>query len=214
MITTELLKIAEKLKGSTKMAKISLPSPGHPILKNNSYIGLPVNGPKQSAEIKQYRELARKIAIYNDEIPPDSDLQDRGEFHITLINPKEYRKFDKQTQKKILEAAKDLSTEDLTLQGLGSAKSADGKDIAYFIVVSWPSADQFRENLGLGKYEYHITLGFRNKDVFEHTAFPQGHQGSKTLKGKKSIVLPHHNLELYDEVVQILDKQDGTNSET
>lgn len=209
---TSLLKIVNEIKGMKKIGKLYFPPPGYPILKNNSYLGLRVPGPDQSQEIKQYRDLARKVAIYNNEIPSDSDLQDRGEFHITVINPKEYRNLGKQKQKELLAAAKNLSTDDLTLHGLGSAKSHDDKDIAYFIVVDWPSADNFRDQFGLGKYEYHITLGFRNRDVFPHTAFKKEHKGPKNLKGKESIILPHHNLELYDEVIKLLDIEDGANT--
>eukprot|EP00177_Eucheuma_denticulatum_P005551 GFKZ01010091.1.p1 GENE.GFKZ01010091.1~~GFKZ01010091.1.p1 ORF type:complete len:617 (-),score=74.29 GFKZ01010091.1:1924-3774(-) len=39
---------------------------------------------------------------------------------------------------------------------------------AFFVVLHWPAADSLRRQLGLGPVDFHITLGFTDKDI--HTA--------------------------------------------
>jgi hypothetical protein len=41
----------------------------------------------------------------------------------------------------------------------------DKEDVAYFVVLDWDSANQYRMELGLPKKDFHITLGFERNDV-------------------------------------------------
>lgn len=58
--------------------------------------------------------------------------------------------------------------------GLGMVE--EGENAAWFKVISWPSANLFREDLGLPSADFHITLGFRYKDIHG------------VSKGKKSLM--------------------------
>lgn len=156
----------------------------------NSYLGLPL---VLSNALVEYREKANEFARKAGEISFEESLKDRGEFHITVINPQEFKQI-KLSQQEILKLAQEVTTDDLIFEGLGRAYSLSQKDVAYFIVCTWPSADHFRQKLNLPSYEYHLTLGFKEKDVFPHTAFPKNYSGKKSLKGKKSIIVPHSKI--------------------
>ena len=80
--------------------------------------------------------------------------RDRGKFHMTLIAPREtFKNFD---------GLFDITFE-TTLLGLGFAES--GTDRAYFIVADCPKGDEVRDNLSLKKRDFHITLGFDERDI-------------------------------------------------
>jgi hypothetical protein len=87
---------------------------------------------------------------------------------VTVINKfesKDLPRSDTDDKPRILDAAKQrISCHDLTVIGVGSAKRASS--VAYFLALSWPSAMQFRSELGLPTVDFHITLGFDNADVF------------------------------------------------
>lgn len=53
---------------------------------------------------------------------------------------------------------------DCTARGRGDGKGAVPGE-AYFAVVDWPEAAELRRELGLEWHEFHITLGFADKDV-------------------------------------------------
>lgn len=40
-----------------------------------------------------------------------------------------------------------------------------GVNEAYFAVIEWPAADLLRRQLGLGPADFHVTLGFKDKDI-------------------------------------------------
>ena len=47
--------------------------------------------------------------------------------------------------------------------GLGVIQ--EGKDEAYFVLVDWPSANEWRKEMGLGEKDFHITVGYQYNDV-------------------------------------------------
>jgi tRNA nucleotidyltransferase (CCA-adding enzyme) len=98
---------------------------------------------------------------------PEAGLKDRGEFHITVINPDETRELmDRkgwtiERLRSEIEGHRFQSRPDYRCLG----RAEDGENAVYFIVVKWPEAQEFRERLGLGPYDFHITLGFRTNDI-------------------------------------------------
>lgn len=83
--------------------------------------------------------------------------RDHKKFHMTLINPYEYKAVD---QSKI----KLGDTLTITLKGLGRVAKADKE--AYFVVVESSKAQHHRQQLALAEKDFHITLGFKPEDVF------------------------------------------------
>lgn len=80
--------------------------------------------------------------------------RDRGKFHMTLIAPREtFENFDELF---------DISFE-TTLLGIGCAES--GLDRAYYIVANCPKGDEIRDVLNLKKRDFHVTLGFDERDI-------------------------------------------------
>jgi hypothetical protein len=83
--------------------------------------------------------------------------RDHNQFHMTLINPYEYKAID-QSKIKLGE------TFSITLKGLGRV-SKEHKE-TYFVVVNSGTAQSHRQQLKLPNKDFHITLGFKPEDVF------------------------------------------------
>ena len=54
---------------------------------------------------------------------------------------------------------------EMKILGIGRVKK--GNDDVFFLVVTWDAANNLREALGLEKKDFHITLGFANKDLHD-----------------------------------------------
>jgi len=94
----------------------------------------------------------------------------RGEYHVTVVDIPD---------SKALKAIKGLSNSQFdawlkslngqTIPGkwksLGVGSVSKGADTAYFEVISWPEAQAWRKELGLGEKDLHITIGFKGSDV-------------------------------------------------
>jgi len=97
--------------------------------------------------------------------------RDQQGFHVTLINPFEYKKLIKNKQKVAL--GKSIN---LTLQGLGTvattsanvASHASKQDNtqSYFVIVSSFEGEKFRQHYGLKAKDFHATLGFNPHDIY------------------------------------------------
>lgn len=48
---------------------------------------------------------------------------------------------------------------------LGIGKAVQGEDEVYYMVVDWPSAVELRTLLGMPEKDFHITIGFKKKDL-------------------------------------------------
>jgi len=83
--------------------------------------------------------------------------RDHSQFHMTLINPYEYKEIDRSKVK-----LGEIYT--ITLKGLG--RVARGNKETYFVVVDSSKAQLHRQQLGLAEKDFHITLGFKPEDVF------------------------------------------------
>lgn len=93
----------------------------------------------------------------------NKDERDGGRaFHVTLIDPKETRQLRK--------AGVDLSEIEngevnAVPQGVGKQVDPESGNETWFITAESPQADALRGKLGLGEKDYHITLGFTQKDI-------------------------------------------------
>lgn len=109
--------------------------------------------------------------------------RDNGEYHITVINVIEYNKLikkmgmDKFTES--LQKVLSFEIDDMKLLGLGSASRKENK--AYFVVCESDKLDSVLSRYELGKKDFHITLGFKYKDVF-------GVRKNETLSKKSSFL--------------------------
>ena len=94
--------------------------------------------------------------------------RDHGSYHTTVINVMEYNSLAKKEgmDKFInsLESSLKYEIDDFKMMGIGTAEKNVNR--AYFVVCKSDKLDQIRERYGLPKYDFHITLGFKWKDVF------------------------------------------------
>lgn len=114
----------------------------------NGYLAVPVSRPNLGEE---------------ESLLPKS-LNNRGEYHITVIRPPEMKALKKAG--KIFENHSTVMIPGSPhYRGLGKATS--GANEAYFMVVDWPEAQEFRAQLGLPQLDFHITIGFTEKDIHD-----------------------------------------------
>lgn len=88
--------------------------------------------------------------------------RDGDKYHLTILTPQEYRLVDQN----VIDHYIGLNVE-LNLLGLGCAKN--GKNEAFYIVVSCIAASNLRKDLNLESRDFHITLGFYPKDVYDQS---------------------------------------------
>ena len=94
--------------------------------------------------------------------------RDSGHYHITLINVIEFNRLSKSMgiDKFInsLEPIFKYEIDDLKMMGVGTATKNENR--AYFVVINSDKLDAIRDRYELPKQDFHITLGFKFKDVF------------------------------------------------
>ena len=102
---------------------------------------------------------------------PEPGLKTRGEYHITIVSPPELSSAIKNGTWGSISAVAELA-KDWKITGepkyvcIGKQEKDD--NAAYFIVVDWPEAQEFRkEQFFLGKKDLHITIGFRQSDIHD-----------------------------------------------
>ena len=127
-------------------------------LRDNS--GLVYLGGKVSlADLSRYLEQLKtvlgeeKYAIYRQY----QAVRDQQTFHITLVNPYEYRTINK-AKLKLPEQFR------VILHGLGRVEN-DEKN-SYFVVASSADGQFIRQNLLLKNKDFHVTLGFFPADIY------------------------------------------------
>lgn len=127
-------------------------------LKDNSglvYYGGKVPEAELSAYLSQLKNILGDEQYANYRLNQAS--RDHQSFHVTLINPYEYRAIDKEK----LNLSQKFR---VTLHGLGKA-SKDNKT-SYFVVASSVDGQFIRQKLLLNNKDLHVTLGFSPTDVF------------------------------------------------
>jgi hypothetical protein len=131
----------------------------------NNYIGVNIYVDFVQSYLERLKNI---IGDEYDVYIKNQQNRDHGHYHITVINVMEYNKLSKDLgmDKFInsLEAAFDFDFDDLQFLGIGSAEKAGNK--AYFIVVRSEKLQEVRKRYGLPEQDFHVTLGFKWKDVF------------------------------------------------
>ena len=118
-----------------------------------TYVGGKVN----AADLELYLSQMKKIL--GDDFTRYRQHQserDHQTFHMTLINPYEYK-----TVTKEIDIGTMLS---VSLSGLG--RVSKNKKTTYFVVAQSPQATSYRQNLMLTNKDFHVTLGFYPNDIY------------------------------------------------
>ncbi len=94
--------------------------------------------------------------------------RDHGKYHSTVINVMDYNALSKKMgMDKFINSLDELmkyEIDDFRMMGIGTAEKNGNR--SYFIVCKSEKLEQIRTNYGLPKHDFHITLGFKYKDVF------------------------------------------------
>lgn len=131
----------------------------------NNYLG--VNIPIESIYLYLER-LKNIIGSEYDTYVKNQQNRDHGHYHITVVNVMDYNRLSKEIgmDKFInsLESIFDFEFDDLQFLGIGKAEKGDNR--SYFIVVRSEKLQEVRKKYGLPEQDFHITIGFKWKDVF------------------------------------------------
>jgi hypothetical protein len=98
----------------------------------------------------------------------NQQARDHGVYHMTVINVMDYGRLTKMMgiDKFVaaLQPVLEYEIDDLEMLGIGKAEAKG--NTAYFVVCQSEKLDAIRTRFELPKHDFHITLGFNQKDVF------------------------------------------------
>lgn len=132
----------------------------------NNYIGINI----PNGVVQPFLNELKDIIGENDyeEFVSYQQKRDHGSYHMTVINVMDYNKLSKEfgMDKFInsLEPIFKYELDDVKMLGLGTAERSGNR--AYFVVCQSDKLEAIRDRYNLPKHDFHITLGFKYKDVF------------------------------------------------
>jgi hypothetical protein len=131
----------------------------------NNYLGLKIQN-----EIVQPFLNELQDSIGEDDFKQFTDLQksrDLGKYHLTVINVGEYNRLSKEIgiDKFVnsLDYIFSYEIDDLKMKGIGTAERSGNR--SFFIVCQSDKLNAVRKRYGLPDFDFHITIGFKFKDV-------------------------------------------------
>lgn len=180
----------------------------------NNYLG--VNIPNTSIQLF-LNELKEEIGE-DDYVTFTENQQNRdhGDYHITVINVGDYNKLSNEMGMDVLtnslEKVFKYEIDDLKLMGIGTATRNENR--TYFIVCNSEKLDAIRKRFELPEIDFHITIGFKWKDVFGVRKNEVMQKGNKFLKLLSQEFyknddwnfikkIENYNLDLKEEVIPI-----------
>lgn len=136
-------------------------------LKDNlgiNYLGVKIN----QTEIQNFIDQLKNILGDSfDEYTSNQKKRDLDGYHITVINPIEYNTLsDEIGMDKFINSLDPVlkaNIDDLRLIGIGGVQK--NENTSYFIVVKSELLDEVRRKYNLPEKDFHITIGFKHKDV-------------------------------------------------
>jgi len=133
---------------------------------SNNYLGIKIEPGLVSSFLDQLKTVLSEedYEVYT----KNQQNRDHGSYHITVINVMDYNKLSKEIGvSNFIENLEDIlkyPIDDIKMLGLGTAQKNENR--AYFIVCQSDKLDAIRTRFDLPKQDFHITLGFKWKDVF------------------------------------------------
>lgn len=131
----------------------------------NNYLGIKIPNflvDKYLKDLKYYLEDDNKYDL----LVKNQKNRDNDKYHITVINVWDFNALTTTVgmQQKI-DTLMQFDISDIQFMGIGEAKSYISE--AYFIVCKSKILNDILKNLGLPEKDFHITIGFNPKDVFD-----------------------------------------------
>lgn len=91
--------------------------------------------------------------------------RDGGEvYHCTVLSPQDTKMMKKKYGKKLQGLENGLPDSEITVLGIGRAVEDNGNE-TWFLVCEDEKMNNWRESEGLKKHDFHITLGFLQRDI-------------------------------------------------
>ena len=94
--------------------------------------------------------------------------RDKGTHHMTIINVMDYNRLSKEMGISNFVSSLDnifkYEIDDLKMLGVGTAQKNENR--TFFIVCKSDKLDAVRKRYNLAEHDFHITIGFKFKDVF------------------------------------------------
>lgn len=166
----------------------------------NNYLGIDI--PMDTIE-SYLNELKEHIGELDYEaFTKNQQLRDKGHYHITVINVMDYNRLMNQmgvdSFVNSLDPILKYDIDDLKMYGVGTAEKNGNR--AYFVVCKSDKLDAIRTRFDLPKQDFHITIGFKDKDVFGVRKNEVLKKGSKFLQLLKSNFYKYNNWEFVKEI--------------
>ncbi len=166
----------------------------------NNYLGIDI--PIDTIE-SYLNELKEHIGELDYEaFTKNQQLRDKGHYHITVINVMDYNRLMNQmgvdSFVNSLDPILKYDIDDLKMYGVGTAEKNGNR--AYFVVCKSDKLDAIRTRFDLPKQDFHITIGFKDKDVFGVRKNEVLKKGSKFLQLLKSNFYKYNNWEFVKEI--------------
>ena len=132
----------------------------------NNYLGIDLPTTIVQPDLNELREI---LGDNDYETFTENQIKrDGGHYHITVVNVVDYNRLSKQMgiDKFVnsLDPIFKYTIDDLKLLGVGRAQK--NENTSFFIVCQSDKLDAVRERFNLPKQDFHITLGFKWRDVF------------------------------------------------
>lgn len=132
----------------------------------NNYIGIKIDNSIVNPFLEKLKEIISESEY--ESYTSNQQKRDHGEYHITVINVMDYNRLSKEMGVdrfvNSLEQVFDTEIDDLQMLGVGLASKNENN--AYFVVCKSDKLNVIRERYSLPEFDFHITLGFKWKDVF------------------------------------------------
>jgi hypothetical protein len=93
-----------------------------------------------------------------------------GEFHVTVLSPKEQVVVKKQvgaTYLELMAAALTADPTSLVARGVGKVVQAAGGAWVMFVVYDWEAGQAYRASVGLERKDFHATVAYSHVDIHE-----------------------------------------------
>lgn len=132
---------------------------------NQNYLGIKVPNDIVDPFLNDLKEI---LGDDFDTYTGNQKRRDHDAYHITVMNVMDYNRLTKEVGVEnfvnSLETVLNYEIDDLEMLGVGTATKGDNR--TYFVVCNSDKLDAVRTRFGLGKQDFHTTLGFKDKDVF------------------------------------------------
>jgi hypothetical protein len=130
-----------------------------------NYLGIKID--KQNIELF-LKKLKEHLKDDYDQFIENQQKRDGSNYHLTVINVMDYNKLSKELGisnfVNSLDKIFSYPIDDLKMLGIGTAQKNENK--TFFIVCDSDKLNAVRKRYNLSDHDFHITIGFKYKDVF------------------------------------------------